>query len=188
MNPAPNLVLVGPMGAGKSSIGRRLAGRFGLAFVDADREIEARTGASIPTIFECEGEAGFRARESATLADLLQREGLVIATGGGAVLDAGSRQRMRERGFVVHLQVGLARQLERLARDRTRPLLAGDDRADVLRRLSEARAPLYAEVADLCFDTNSLFPPQATEQLARRLDAQWMRATPARTDPQESPA
>jgi len=188
MNPAPNLVLVGPMGAGKSSIGRRLAGRFGLAFVDADREVEARTGASIPTIFECEGETGFRAREAATLAELLLRDGLVIATGGGAVLDAGSRQRMRERGFVVHLQVSLARQLERLARDRSRPLLAGDDRTDVLRRLTEARAPLYAEVADLCFDTDTLFPPQAAAQLARLLDAQWTRATPAHTDPQGSPA
>ncbi|TWT21191.1 shikimate kinase [Luteimonas marina] len=188
MNPAPNLVLVGPMGAGKSSIGRRLAGRFGLDFVDADREIEARTGASIPTIFECEGETGFRAREAATLAELLARDGLVVATGGGAVLDAGSRRQMRERGFVVHLQVSLARQLERLARDRSRPLLAGDDRADVLRRLTETRAPLYAEVADLCFDTNNLFPPQATEQLARLLDARWTRAAPTQTDLQGSPA
>jgi len=175
MNPAPNLVLVGPMGAGKSSIGRRLAGRFGLAFVDADREIEVRTGATIPTIFECEGEAGFRAREAATLAELLRLEGLVIATGGGAVLDAGSRQRMRERGFVVYLQVGLERQLERLARDRTRPLISGNDRAQVLRELGRQRAPLYAEVADLCFDTDLLFPPQAAAQLARRLQAQWSR-------------
>ena len=178
MNPAPNLVLVGPMGAGKSSVGKRLAGRFGLAFVDADREVETRTGASIPTIFECEGEAGFRAREAATLADLLQGHGQVIATGGGAVLDPASRQRMRERGFVVHLQVGLARQIERLARDRSRPLLAGDDRDAVLARLSAERAPLYAEVADLCFDTDQLFPPQAATQLARLLDAQWTLTSP----------
>ena len=175
MNPAPNLVLVGPMGAGKSSIGKRLASRFGLVFVDVDREIEVRTGATIPTIFECEGEVGFRARESATLADLLQREGLVIATGGGAVLDAGSRQRMRARGFVVYLQVSLARQVERLARDRSRPLIAGDDREQVLQRLSGLREPLYREVADLCFDTDQRFPPQATAQLARLLQAQWHR-------------
>ncbi|MDH5834690.1 shikimate kinase [Luteimonas kalidii] len=185
MNPAPNLVLVGPMGAGKSSIGRRLAGRFGLDFIDVDREIEARTGADIPTIFECEGESGFRAREAAALADLLQRDGLVIATGGGAVLDAGNRGRMRARGFVVHLQVSLARQLERLARDRSRPLLAGDDREQVLHRLSQQRAPLYAEVADLGFDTDTLFPPQAAAQLTRLLEAQWTRT---RADLQERSA
>lgn len=178
MKPAPNLVLVGPMGAGKSSIGKRLAGHFGLAFVDADREIEARTGTSIPTIFECEGEAGFRAREAATLAELLAGSGLIIATGGGAVLDAGNRQRMRERGFVVHLQVSLPRQLERLARDRSRPLLAGVDREAVLRRLTQQRAPLYAEVADLGFDTDAHLPPQASAALARLLDAQWTRIAP----------
>ena len=175
MKSAPNLVLVGPMGAGKSSIGKRIAGRFGLAFVDADREIETRTGASVTTIFECEGEAGFRAREAATIADLLLGEGRVIATGGGAVLDADNRRRMRERGFVVHLHVSLSRQLERLARDHTRPLIAGDDRAGVLRRLSEQRAPLYAEVADLRFDTNTLFPPQAALQLCRQLEQAWVR-------------
>ena len=175
MKSAPNLVLVGPMGAGKSSIGKRIAGRFGLAFVDADREIETRTGASVTTIFECEGEAGFRAREAATIADLLLGEGRVIATGGGAVLDADNRRRMRERGFVVHLHVSLSRQLERLARDHTRPLIAGDDRAGVLQRLSEQRAPLYAEVADLRFDTNTLFPPQAALQLSRQLEQAWAR-------------
>ena len=175
MNPAPNLVLVGPMGAGKSSIGKRLAGRFGLVFVDADREIELRTGATIPTIFECEGEAGFRAREAATLAELLLGSDQVIATGGGAVLDASSRQCMRTHAFVVYLQVSLARQLERLARDRSRPLIAGDDREQVLERLTRQRAPLYAEVADLCFDTDQLFPPQAAAQLARMLRAQWTR-------------
>mgnify|MGYP001596730557 CR=1 FL=1 len=175
MKTAPNLVLVGPMGAGKSSIGKRLAGRFGLAFVDADREIERRTGASVTTIFACEGEPGFRARESATLADLLQGADQVIATGGGAVLDADNRRHMRDRGFVVHLQVSLQRQLERLARDRTRPLLAGDDREAVLQRLSAQRAPLYAEVADLVLDTDRLFPPQAALQLARQLEAAWTR-------------
>lgn len=175
MNPAPNLVLVGPMGAGKSSVGRRLASRFGLAFVDLDHEIEERTGASVTMIFECEGEAGFRARERATLAAVLERDGLVLSTGGGAVLDAGNRALMRERGFVVHLHAGVERQLERLARDRSRPLLAGDDREEVLRRLAGIREPLYREVADLRFDTETLEATAAVSKLGRLLQQRWQR-------------
>ena len=143
MNPAPNLVLVGPMGSGKSSIGKRLAERFRLAFLDADREIEARAGASIGTIFECVGETGFRSREHAVMAELLAADGAVIATGGGSVLDPRTRQLLRERGFVVHLHVSIAQQLARLVRDRSRPLLAGEDREDVLRRLADA--PFYLQ-------------------------------------------
>ena len=173
MNPAPNLVLVGPMGAGKSSIGRRLADRFGLAFADADHAIEARCGTSVATIFECEGEAGFRAREREALAALLAGEGLLLATGGGAVLDPGNRELLRSRGFVVWLQVGVDEQLQRLARDRTRPLLQREDRAAVLYEMAQERAPLYAEVADLCFDTAGLDAPAAPAALARQLHASW---------------
>jgi shikimate kinase len=180
MNPAPNLVLVGPMGAGKSSIGKRLAERLGLAFVDADRDVELRTGVAVGTIFECEGETGFRARERTALAELLAGEGQLIATGGGAVLDAGNRERMRARGFEVYLQVDVAGQLERLARDRTRPLLQRDDREDVLRQLSTTRAPLYAEVADLCFDTNGLGSSDAACQLGRLLAGRWQRGAALR--------
>lgn len=178
MKTAPNLVLVGPMGAGKSSIGRRLAGRFGLAFVDADHEIEVITGATVNTIFECEGEAGFRARERAVLDQLLSGNDQVIATGGGAVLDAGNRQRMRERGFVIHLHVGVAHQLARLARDRTRPLLATGDREQVLRTLSDLRAPLYAEVADLRLDTDAFATAEACARLGGLLAQQWTSGTP----------
>ena len=179
MNPAPNLVLVGPMGAGKTSIGRRLSERFRLTFVDADGDIELRTGAAVGTIFECEGEAGFRARERAALAELLAGDGQVISTGGGAVLDADNRQRMRARGFVVYLQVSVTGQLQRLARDRTRPLLQRDDREDVLHELATARAPLYAEIADLCFDTDTLTSAEAAAALAPLLDGRWQRGTVA---------
>lgn len=179
MQHAPNLVLVGPMGSGKSSIGRRLAERLGLAFADADREIEAEAGASIATIFECAGEAAFRAREHAVLARLLAAEGHVIATGGGAVLDPRTRALLRERGFVVHLHADVAQQLARLARDRSRPLLAGGDREQVLQRLADVRGPLYAEVADLRFDTAALDTAAATARLGRLLDAHWRPAAPA---------
>lgn len=184
MNPAPNLALVGPMGAGKSSIGRRLAERFGLAFADADREIELRTGVSVATIFECEGEAGFRARERTVLAELFAASDLVIATGGGAVLDPDNRALLRERGFVVHLHVGVDDQLTRLARDRARPLLrasagADDDREALLRRLAEVREPLYAEVADLRFDPGDTAPADAAAKLGHLLETRWQRGVVA---------
>ena len=175
MNPASNLILVGPMGAGKTCIGKRLAEHFGLRLVDADREIEQQAGTSINTIFEHEGEAGFRARERAALATLLREDGLVVATGGGAVLDADNRRLLRERGFVVHLYVSVPQQLERLARDRSRPLLARGDREDVLRALSELRAPLYREVADLYFDTDACNSQEAAMRLAQQLTTQWQR-------------
>ncbi len=167
------------MGAGKSSIGKRLAERFGLAFADADRDIELRTGTTVSTIFDCEGEAGFRARERAALVELLAGEGVLVATGGGAVLDADNRRLLRARAYVVYLQVGVDAQLERLARDRTRPLLQRDDREDVLRQMAEQREPLYAEVADLCFDTDHLAAGDAASALARRLVEHWQRGAVA---------
>lgn len=181
MNPASNVVLVGPMGAGKTCVGRRIAERFGLRLLDADREIERIAGTSINTIFEVEGEAGFRARERAVLASLLDEDGIVLSTGGGAVLDADNRRRMRERGFVVHLAVSVEQQLARLARDRSRPLLARGDREQVLRELTALRAPLYAQVADLVFDTDPHDSAAAAEHLARELQAHWRRPmdTPA---------
>lgn len=179
MESAPNLVLVGPMGAGKTSIGKRLAERFDLAFADSDREVEAQTGVRVATIFDCEGETGFRARERASLAALLAGEGRLVATGGGAILDPGTRDLMRSRGFVVHLRVGIDEQLHRLAHDRTRPLIANDDREGVLRRLADEREPLYAGLADLSFDTDGLGPAEACARLGHLLDGRWRRGVAA---------
>ena len=123
MHEAPNLSLIGPMGAGKTAIGKRLAPRLGLAFVDADHALVERTGVSIAEIFEREGEAGFRAREAALLAELLAGEGVLLATGGGAVLAPANRALLAARSRVVHLRVDVRQQLRRLAHDRQRPLL-----------------------------------------------------------------
>ena len=173
MNPAPNVILVGPMGAGKTCIGRRLAERFGLEFVDADQAIVDEVGSSIPAIFENVGEAGFRAHEKRVLARLLERGGQLVSTGGGAVLDADNRQRIRQRGFVVWLRVGVAAQLQRLQRDKTRPLLQREDREQVLEAMATLRDPLYREVADLVVDTDPYSPAEATAHLVVRLAAQW---------------
>jgi shikimate kinase len=179
MNPSPNLFLVGPMAAGKSSIGRRLARRFALPFVDLDAEIVARTGASVNLIFEHEGEAGFRERESQALEDLSARDGIVLATGGGSVLSTANRRLLRERGFVVWLRASVEQQLARTANDRTRPLLATPDRRGRLEALAREREPLYAEVADVAFEGGRLGAGAASERVAALLDAQWRRSPPA---------
>lgn len=176
MNPAPNLVFVGPMGAGKTSIGTRVATRLGLRFVDADRRLEELTGARVAVIFECEGEAGFRARESALLAQLCVDSGQLIATGGGAVLAAGNRRLLHDRGFVVHLHVPVDAQLARLQRDRSRPLLARGDRRATLLALATQRDPLYAQIADLRFEPDGPGPAAVAERLSALLATQWRRS------------
>ena len=179
MNPAPNLVLVGPMGAGKSSLGRRAAAQLGLEFVDADRRLEQQAGATIALIFEHEGEAGFRAREEQLLAELLQGQGLAIAAGGGAVLSAATRARLKARAFVVHVQVGVEQQLARLERDTGRPLLAQGDRRETLARLAQIREPLYVEVADMAFSSDGLGVDDAARRLARQLGKHWQQGEAA---------
>jgi len=176
MNPAPNLVFVGPMGAGKTTIGTRVAATLSLRFVDIDRRLQEITGARVPLIFACEGEAGFRARESALLAELCNEEGLLIATGGGAILDPVNRRRLQERGFVVHLHLDVEAQLVRLARDRSRPLLASGDRRATLSALAAQRDALYAEVADLRFDSNGPGPDAAAVRLSAEIAAKWQRS------------
>lgn len=175
MNPAPNLVLVGPMGAGKTSIGKRLAARLGLEFVDADQRLEQIVGAAVPVIFELEGEPGFRLREELLLAELMRGRAQLLATGGGAVLSPTSREQLRQRGFVIYLKVGIAQQLERLARDQTRPLLAGSDRREKLESLAAVRNPMYEEVADLVFDSDGLSVGAAANRLCLQVQMQWRR-------------
>jgi shikimate kinase len=183
MNPAPSLFLVGPMGAGKTTIGRRVAEALALPFFDLDHEIEASAGASVALIFELEGEPGFRRREHAALAELSARDGIVLATGGGAVLDADNRRLLRQRGYVVWLRASVAQQLARLARDRKRPLLAAPDREQRLAELARVREPLYAEVADLALQPDSDCVPQAARELVERLALAWQRpAVPAAQD------
>lgn len=149
-----NVFLVGPMGAGKSSIGRQLAKRLRLQFVDSDKELEQRTGVDIPTIFEFEGEPGFRRREAAVLDELTRREGIVLATGGGSVLGAQNREWLRERGTTVYLGASVETQLNRTAHDRNRPLLRKGDPRKTLTELLEIRHPLYLNVADFRIDTD----------------------------------
>lgn len=175
MNPAPNLVLIGPMGAGKSSIGKQLAVRLGLEFVDADRRVEQLAGASVPMIFELEGEAGFRQREESVMTELMQGAGRVVASGGGAILSDAVRALLRSRSFVVYLQLGVEQQLHRLARDRSRPLLAGGDRRQKLQALAAVRNPLYEGLADLAFASDGLGVGPASKRICALVAAQWRR-------------
>ena len=173
MKVASNQILVGPMGAGKSSIGRRLARRLGMEFIDADVELERQTGATVALIFELEGEAGFRQRERALLAELCAGQDRVIATGGGAVLHAETRQLLSDHGFVIHLKIEIDRQLHRLARDRQRPLLRTPDRRERLLALAAQRGPLYAQIADLELDSGRLSVGVATDRLLELLQQRW---------------
>ena len=148
-----NVYLIGPMGSGKSSVGRALARALRCAFLDSDAEIERRTGVDIRYIFEKEGEAGFRARETEILTDLTEQRGIVLSTGGGAVLDPDNRRRLAETGFVVYLQVSLEQQWERTRHNRQRPLLLGPDPRAVLEELGRVREPLYEGIADATVET-----------------------------------
>jgi shikimate kinase len=168
---AGNIFLVGPMGSGKTVVGRRLAERLGLEFLDSDAEIEARTGVDIPYIFEREGEAGFRAREREVLDALTGREGVLVATGGGAVLDPGTRERLRTRGCVVYLRTSVRQQLARTRRGDGRPLLRNPDPRGTLERLMLQRAPLYEATADLTVDTDGCRVDTVVEEIAARLAA-----------------
>lgn len=149
----PNVYLVGPMGSGKTAVGRELARALDLPFFDSDAEIEKRTGVDVAYIFEREGEAGFRARERDMIRELTGKAGIVLATGGGAVLDASNRARLKATGTVVYLQTGVDEQLRRTRRSSTRPLLKAEDPRAVLESLMAERLPLYESIADIAVDT-----------------------------------
>lgn len=164
-----NIFLIGPMGAGKTTVGRLLAQTLAKTFLDSDREIETRTGASIPLIFELEGEAGFRAREKAMIDELTRREGVVLATGGGAILDPDNRRALAGRGLVVYLETSVDEQLRRTARDENRPLLRTADPRGRLEELLRIRAPLYREIADLTVNTDGLLGRRVAAMIGTHL-------------------
>ncbi|WP_329742583.1 shikimate kinase [Dyella sp. A6] len=175
MNPSCNLFVVGPTGAGKTSLGRRLAHHYGLELVDLDQEIEQTCGVPINTIFEVEGEAGFRRRESHLLDEFSLRTGILLVTGGGAVLDPLNRQRLHARGYVIWLQATPEQQLERLRHDTQRPLLAGTDRQQRLQAMAAIRNPLYLDVADQTIPGLDENVAAASERCIALVDAHWQR-------------
>ncbi len=170
MSKPNNIFLIGPMGAGKTTIGRQLASQLGFEFADSDHEIQDRTGVDIPTIFEYEGEDGFRQREIQAVDDLTQGHNLVLATGGGVVMRAENRKHLASRGLVVYLYCSPEQQYERTARDRNRPLLQTEDPLARLRDLMEQRDPLYRQVADLVVSTEKRTASGVVREIVRHLD------------------
>jgi shikimate kinase len=170
---AGNLYLVGMMGAGKSTVGRLLARRLKLRFLDCDHEIERRCGVKVPLIFEIEGEAGFRARETQVLAELTGLRGVVLATGGGAVLSADNRRRLAENGTVIYLRARPEDLYSRVRNDRNRPLLATPDPLRRLRELHAERDSLYTSIADLVVDTGRQTVQALARELINKLGEQW---------------
>ncbi len=177
-----SIFLVGLMGAGKTSVGRLLAKRFGKTFYDCDQEIERRTGVKIPVIFEIEGEAGFRARETSVLKQLAALDDIVLATGGGAVLDEQNRQVLMRYGTVVYLRASLDDLWLRTRHDRNRPLLRTADPRAKLEELFAERDPLYREVAALIMDTGNQSLGNLATRLEQRLRERQL-STPAASPP-----
>lgn len=165
----PNIHLVGMPGAGKSTIGKALARHLGLQFVDADHEIVRQTGVPIATIFEVEGEAGFRAREAQLIAELCHGTGMLLATGGGAILREENRTALRSSGVVVYLHASLDHLWHRTRHDTRRPLLSTDNPRQVLKSLLEIREPLYRATADLVMETGRQSIGKLVGQLAGEL-------------------
>lgn len=165
-----NVFLIGPMGAGKTTVGSMLAKAMGREFLDSDAVLQERTGVTVSEIFEHEGEQGFRRREREVIAELVERKNIVLATGGGAVLDADNRRLLASRGTVIYLRVPLEAQLQHLRADRTRPLLQDGNPEEVLKRLSLEREPLYRELSDYQVNMDGLTVRAACENIVEWLD------------------
>lgn len=165
-----SIFLVGPMGAGKSTVGRFLAEKLHYEFLDSDHEIEAKTGATIPMIFDIEGESGFRLRERNAIDELSQRQDVVLATGGGAVMNPENRKHLRSRGFVVYLKSSVDSLIQRTRHDRNRPLLQTENPEAVLRELMEHRGPMYEEIADLVIYTEQVSVHRVVKQIIDKLE------------------
>jgi shikimate kinase len=166
----PNVYLIGPTGSGKTAVGKQLARDTGLEFLDSDQEIEKRTGVEIGYIFEKEGEAGFRDREQEMIRELSALEGVIIATGGGAVLASANRECLAGSGVVVYLKTGVKEQLKRTGRSRNRPLLNHENPRLVLEEMAAVRGPLYEEIADLTLDTSNQRVKSVARQLRQMLE------------------
>lgn len=166
-----NFFLVGLMGAGKTTVGRALARETGKRFLDSDHEIEARTGVRVPVIFEIEGEAGFRARETEVIEELSAQQNIVLATGGGAILSQVNRDCLKRSGFVIYLRASVEDLYQRTCHDKNRPLLQTADPKGKLQELFEQRDPLYRETANLVIDTSR----QSVHQLLNRLQKELER-------------
>ena len=166
-----NIYLIGPMGAGKSSIGKQLATSLRKQFLDSDSEIEQRTGAKIELIFDIEGEPGFRKREVQVIGELTRLDNIVLATGGGAVLMEENRKNLRENGTVIYLKASPELLMQRTEKDRNRPLLQNGDRMQIIRELLEAREPLYMETADYVIDTEENSIKQVVKHIREMISA-----------------
>ncbi len=165
----PSVFLVGPMGSGKTTIGRLLARQLGRSFVDSDWYIESQSGADIAWIFAKEGEAGFRERETRAIDELTQREQIVLATGGGAVMATDNRDFLHQRGIVVYLNAPVDVQVVRTSRDKSRPLLQQPNPRKILQKLYEVRDPLYRQVAHITMPTGHTYPRHMVNQLLEQL-------------------
>lgn len=171
MNFATSIFLIGPMGSGKSAVGRRLAKELGREFIDSDEVIEERSGVDIPFIFEREGEAGFRQRECKVIDELTQLPDIVLATGGGSAQDPENRAHLHSRGFVVYLHATVDQQLKRTRRGEGRPMLKGGNPRETLARLMAIRDPQYREIAHLVIDTDGRRVPTVVREIRRNIAA-----------------